>query len=302
MYAKTVDHFAHYAQKKSDLWRTNPAGAFVSGMLAGLFIGLGIALIFAIGAPFYDDHSPALKLVMGASFGIALSLVIFAGSDLFTGNTMALPLGAFRGTVTWKQALFVIGGSWVGNLAGAFLLALLVTGSGVLAHAGPLLEKYATVKMAAPVHELLLRGILCNTLVCLAVWTSARTDNDAAKLILIFWCLFGFIGTGYEHSVANMSLLAMILLTGNGAGMGWDGYAYNLFWVTLGNAIAGVGVMALPYLLISRKTSGSAPQVDANPLVGVGLVAGDHSEVDRVGQLGHQPALPLEGKSSTRAG
>lgn len=253
MYAKTVDHFAHYARKKADLWKHNPLGGLLAGMLAGLFIGLGIALIFAIGAPFYDDHNPALKLVMGASFGIALSLVIFAGSDLFTGNTMAMPLGAFRGSVTWGEAGLVVGASWLGNLAGAFLLALLVTGSGVLAHAGPLLEKYAHLKMAAPIHELVLKGILCNILVCLAVWTSARTDSDAAKLILIFWCLFGFIGTGYEHSIANMSLLAMILLSGHGAGIGWDGYAYNLFWVTLGNAIAGLVFMALPYLTIARE-------------------------------------------------
>ena len=253
MYAKTIDYFAQYARQKADLWAVNKPGAFVAGMLAGLYIGLGMALIFAIGAPFYDDHNPALKLVMGASFGIALSLVIFAGSDLFTGNTMALPIGAIRKTVTWRQAFTVIGVSWLGNLAGSFLLALLVTGSGALAHVGPLFEKYAQVKMAAPIHELVLKGILCNTLVCLAVWTSARTDSDPAKLILIFWCLFGFIGTGYEHSVANMSLLAMILLSGHSAGIGWDGYAYNLFWVTLGNAIAGVGIMALPYLLISRR-------------------------------------------------
>jgi len=257
MYAKTIDHFAQTARKKADLWKSNPAGGFVSGMLAGLFIGLGMALIFAIGAPFYDEHNPALKLVMGASFGIALSLVIFAGSDLFTGNTMTMPIGAFRKTVSWPEALMVIGMSWVGNLAGSFLLALLVTGSGALAHAGPLFEKYAQVKMAASPDQLVLKGILCNILVCLAVWTSARTENDAAKLILIFWCLFGFIGTGYEHSVANMSILAMILLSGHDAGIGWGGYAYNLFWVTIGNTIAGVVVMALPYLLISK--AGSKP-------------------------------------------
>jgi nitrite transporter NirC len=258
MFFETVDYFGSYARQKADLWKTNKPGAFVAGMLAGLYIGLGMALIFAIGAPFYDDHSPALKLVMGASFGIALSLVIFAGSDLFTGNTMAMPLGVFRKTVTWGEALTVTGVSWLGNLAGAFLLALLVVGSGALAHAGGLFEKYAHVKMAATWDQLLLKGILCNTLVCLAVWTSARTKSDAAKLILIFWCLFGFIGTGYEHSVANMSLLAMILLSGHGAGIGWDGYVYNLFWVTLGNLIAGVGVMALPYLLISRRKEGES--------------------------------------------
>jgi len=254
MFADTVDYFAHYARQKADLWKTNKTGAFLAGMLAGFFIGLGMALIFAIGAPFYDEHSPALKLVMGASFGIALSLVIFAGSDLFTGNTMAMPMGAWKKSVTWGEAAQVIVLSWVGNLAGSLLLALLVTGSGALAHAGALFDKYAAVKMGTAPDQLFFKAILCNILVCLAVWTSARAKGDAAKLILIWWCLFGFIGTGYEHSVANMSLLAMILLSGHGAAFGWYGYAYNLLWVTLGNLVAGVLFMAVPYLVISRPT------------------------------------------------
>jgi nitrite transporter NirC len=65
MFAETVDSFASYARQKADLWKSNKPGAFVAGMLAGLYIGLGMALIFAIGAPFYDDHNPALKLVWG---------------------------------------------------------------------------------------------------------------------------------------------------------------------------------------------------------------------------------------------
>jgi formate/nitrite transporter FocA (FNT family) len=69
-------------------------------------------------------------------------------------------------------------------------------------------------KMNAPVLSLVARAVLCNWLVCLAIWMSARTTSDAAKCILIFWCLFGFIGTGYEHSVANMTLLIIAL---------WDG-------------------------------------------------------------------------------
>lgn len=254
MVAETLDSMAHYARSKSDLWSKNFAGAWIASMMAGLFIGLGIALIFVLGAPFYEDHSPALKLVMGASFGIALSLVIFAGSDLFTGNTMAMPLGALKGSVTWGQAFGVLVGSWFGNLAGSWVVALLVSGSGVLASAGDLLDKYAQIKMGTAPGPIFLKAVLCNILVCLAVWTSSRTKSDAAKLILIWWCLLGFIATGYEHSVANMGLLAMMLLTGHDAGFGWTGYAYNLFWVTLGNFVAGLVFMALPYAVVGRST------------------------------------------------
>jgi nitrite transporter NirC len=252
MITDTVSFLAETGRDKATLWTRRPAAALVYSALAGLYIGLGIALIFAVGAPFADEHSPALKLVMGASFGIALSLVIFAGSDLFTSNTMTLPLAWARRSVSGREAALVVAASWVGNLAGAWVLALLVWGSGVLDHAGPLLEKYAAAKMGAGPLTLFLKGVLCNLLVCLAVWTSARTTNDAAKLILIWWCLFGFIGTGYEHSVANMSLLALINLTGHGEPYGWAGYWNNLFWVTAGNLTAGVVFMALPYGLVAR--------------------------------------------------
>jgi nitrite transporter NirC len=262
---ETVASLAETAQQKTKLWMAHPAVAFVYAAMAGLFIGLGIALIFAVGAPFAEAHSPALKLVMGTSFGIALSLVIFAGSDLFTSNTMTLPLAAVRGLVPPGQAVLVIMASWLGNLAGAWVLALLVWGSGVLDNAGGLLQKYATIKMGVAPGTLFLKAILCNLLVCLAVWTSARTTNDAAKLILIWWCLFGFIGTGYEHSIANMSLLALVVLTGNGDPYGWAGYWYNLGWVTAGNLVAGVVFMAAPYAWVARAESLTSSEIPARP-------------------------------------
>jgi nitrite transporter NirC len=252
MIADTVVSLADTASQKARLWKSRPAAAFVYAALAGLFVGLGIALIFVVGAPFAEDHSPALRLVMGTSFGIALSLVIFAGSDLFTSNTMTLPLAVTQRLVSPGRAVMVMAASWLGNLAGAWVLALLVWGSGVLDSAGVLLQKYAAAKMGAAPGVLFLKAVLCNMLVCLAVWTSARTKSDAAKLILIWWCLFGFIGTGYEHSVANMSLLALIVLTGNGDLYGWAGYWYNLGWVTAGNLLAGIVFMAVPYALIAR--------------------------------------------------
>ena len=70
----------------------------------------------------------------------------------------------------------------------------------------------ALAKMNAPFGELFFRGLLCNVLVCLAVWTGLRAKDYMAKLAMIFWCLFAFIGAGFEHSVSNMTLLGMNLL------------------------------------------------------------------------------------------
>ena len=86
--------------------------------------------------------------------------------------------------------------------------------------------------MTAPATEVFVRAILCNWLVCLAIWGSARTDNDAAKCIIIFWCLFAFIAAGFEHSVANMTVFAVSLFSEHPEGVSVAGAAHNLIWAT----------------------------------------------------------------------
>jgi len=255
MYLETVDQLAATAVAKSAYLKRTPAAFFISAMMAGAYVGLGIILIFSVGS----DVDPAYRsLVMGASFGIALTLVIFAGSDLFTGHTMFMTLGALRRRVGWNDVARTWTMSWIGNLVGCAALALLFVwgGGGAMLHSkSQFLMAAASAKMNAPVLSLVARATLCNWLVCLAIWTSARTTNDAAKCILIFWCLFAFIGSGYEHSVANMTLLLIALLGDHPDTITWGGLAYNLLWVTVGNIVAGAGIMGLGYWAASRPAA-----------------------------------------------
>ncbi|MBS4804768.1 MAG: formate/nitrite transporter family protein, partial [Clostridium sp.] len=101
--------------------------------------------------------------------------------------------------------------------------------------------------------ELFFRGILCNMLVCLAVWCTFRCKEESSKLIMIFWCLFVFITAGFEHSVANMTLLTIGLLSPLGHAVSVSGYAYNILIVSLGNMVGGILFIAVPYFIISRK-------------------------------------------------
>jgi nitrite transporter NirC len=195
---------------------------------------------------------------MGASFGIALTLVIFAGSDLFTGHTMFMSLGVLRRKIGLSDLGSSWATTWVGNLVGAGLLAaLFVTGGGgaILHSNSQFLMKVAAAKMNAPAVELVARAILCNWLVCLAIWMSARMSSDAGKCIAIFWCLFAFIGSGFEHSVANMTLLSIALLSNHPENVTWVGMLHNLVWVSLGNIISGAGIVALGYWAASREPS-----------------------------------------------
>jgi nitrite transporter NirC len=252
MYLETVDQLAATAAAKTAFLKRTPSGFFLSAMMAGAYVGLGIILIFSVGS----DVDPAYRaLVMGCCFGVALTLVIFAGSDLFTGHTMFMTHGVLRGRVSLSDLSSAWAMSWIGNLVGCAALAIVFVwgGGGAMLHSkSQFLMTAASAKMNAPVIALIARATLCNWLVCLAIWTSARTTNDAAKCILIFWCLFAFIGSGYEHSVANMTLLLIALLGDHPDTVTWGGLIYNLVWVTVGNIIAGAGIMGLGYWYMSK--------------------------------------------------
>jgi nitrite transporter NirC len=189
---------------------------------------------------------------MGLSFGIALTLVVFAGSELFTGNNMFMVAGVLEKKVTVADLVRVWGWSWFGNLIGSMGLAALVVGSGVMMSKAEFVIKIAQAKMQAPLAELFLRGILCNWLVCLALWCSNRTKSDTAKCILIFWCLFAFIACGFEHSVANMTLLPMALFLPHSEAVNWLGFGKNLLAVTAGNIIGGGFFVSALYWIASR--------------------------------------------------
>lgn len=252
---ETIATAAAAARAKAGLLRHSPLQYLVLSALAGAYVGLGIVLIFAIGAPLQAAGSGATRAVMGASFGVALTLVIFAGSELFTGNNLFMTVGLLSRTVNGSTLTRVWIASFLGNLVGSLLLALATAASGVLskAPAKEFVLGVVAAKMAAPASELFFRAVLCNVLVCLAVWMGLRTKDETARLVLIFWCLFAFIGAGFEHSVANMTLLGIgLFLPHDPALVSWAGFARNLTLVTAGNIVGGALLIGLPYWFVAQ--------------------------------------------------
>jgi nitrite transporter len=252
MYTDTIDGFVKVAEKKLAFLRQSPGGFFVASMLAGAYVGLGIILIFTLGA---DVPADLRKLVMGATFGIALTLVIIAGAELFTGHTMFMALRRYRGTGTLGDIGASWAMTWAGNLAGALLLVALFDmggGGGLLGSPDGLVMKVAAIKMNASGASLFARAVLCNWLVCLAIWMAARVDSDIAKCAVIFWCLLAFIASGFEHSVANMTLLGLALAGNHPETVSIAGFAWNLAWVTLGNIVGGALFVGGAYYVSSH--------------------------------------------------
>jgi nitrite transporter len=251
MYARTLDHFAEVAAAKATFSKETPLAFLVSSAMAGAYVGVGIILIFTLG----QQIEPALRsLTMGACFGIALTLVVFAGADLFTGHTMIMTIGVARGATDLAALVRNWVLSFIGNLIGSALLAIIfwVGGGGqILKDGADLIYAASAAKMNAAPLALVARGALCNWLVCLALWTSARAASDAAKCILIWWCLFAFIAAGFEHSVANMTVFSLALLGAHPPTVTLPGMIYNLFWVTLGNIVGGAVFVAMGYLAAS---------------------------------------------------
>lgn len=217
--------------------------------LAGAYVGFGVELAFSVAAPFKAAGSPAFKMVLGASFGIALTLVIFAGSELFTGNNMFMMISALKGKSTWSQLGKLWFWSYVGNFIGSVIFAWIIVQSGIFSKSPHLdmLQAVAAAKMNAPLWKLFWLGVLCNWLVCLAIWTSSRTTNDMAKLGLIFWCLYAFVASGFEHSIANMTILTLGILTPHPDSISLMGMIWNLIPVTLGNIVGGAGFVGMAY-------------------------------------------------------
>ena len=260
MYLETVDKFADLAAKKVKYQKKSPAGFFIGAMMAGAYVGLAIILIFTLG----NDAPPAVrKLIMGACFGISLTLVIFAGSELFTGYTMYMSLGWLRGRTTLPDSVRLCAIVWLGNLAGALLVSsiFLIAGGGNLVN-GTVLYEIVGYKMHGTALQIFAKGMLCNWLVCLAVWMTARTTSDAAKCILIFWCLLGFIASGYEHSVANMTGLSIGVMGGGDPNVNIAGWMHNLLWSTLGNTVSGALFMGMGYWFASRPSISEAAAAD----------------------------------------
>lgn len=245
----TIDLFTQLALQKSQLLKNSPLAFMTGSLMAGAYVGIGIILILTVATPL----DPSLqKLVLGVCFGIALTLVVIAGAELFTGYTLYMTLGILYQQSTYTDLTKTWFCSWIGNLLGSVSLVLLyLIASGPLLSDNSLLMKIASYKVNAEWYQLIAKGILCNWLVCLAIWMSKRVDSDAARCIVIFWCLFAFIAAGFEHSVANMTLLALAYVSDTSGNISVFDVVNNLTWVTIGNIIGGSLFVAKAYSMYS---------------------------------------------------
>jgi formate/nitrite transporter len=186
---------------------------------------------------------------------LGLILVVVGGAELFTGNNliaMAWAVGCVQTRQVVKNWVWV----YLGNLVGAFGTAALVFLAGVSAlgdgSVGDTMVQIARSKVALDPVSAVARGILCNVLVCLAVWLCMGARSVADKILAIIFPISAFVACGFEHSVANMFFLpiGIALAAGSAAPISVSGAVGNLLLVTIGNILGGTVLVALVYWFV----------------------------------------------------
>lgn len=242
------------------------------GMLAGAFIALGGAASSTAVHGIAD--AGIARALCGAIFPVGLMMVILLGGELFTGNCLMI-IAVLDGRVTWRKMLRNLFAVYFSNLAGAVLIAALVSLSGNQNYSAGLLGAY-TIKTAvgkAGISPLqgIASGMLCNFLVCAAILMAASARDIAGKIWAVFFPIAAFVIGGFEHCVANMFYIPAGILAAMNSGYaakaqeaygisaeqiralnGWYGLR-SLLFVTIGNVIGGMLLVGVPVFLVYRK-------------------------------------------------
>eukprot|EP01023_Acetabularia_acetabulum_P002726 TRINITY_DN1113_c0_g1_i1.p2 TRINITY_DN1113_c0_g1~~TRINITY_DN1113_c0_g1_i1.p2 ORF type:complete len:323 (+),score=93.44 TRINITY_DN1113_c0_g1_i1:582-1550(+) len=228
---------------------------FTLGLLAGAYIAFGATLAMTVGGnvPGVAASNPGLqKMILGA-FGLpfGLIMVLVCGAELFTGNTALVTAAVYEGKANIGQLMKSWIVSYGANLLGSLFIVYMVAASGVLATAAAP-KAMAVAKTSLTFTQAFSRGVLCNWLVCLAIWLSAAANDLPGKAVAVWFPISAFVAMGFEHSVANMFIIPMGIVLG--ADVTWSQFFIkNLLPVTLGNIVAGVFLVATAYAMCFGK-------------------------------------------------
>lgn len=219
------------------------------GILAGMFIGFGAHGSLSIMQTLKGIDVGLMKFLGAAVFPVGLMLVVVAGAELFTGNNL-IALALMSKRITFSKMLKNWGFVYLGNFIGSVLLAFLICKSGLVNDSiRDLSINIAFNKVELTFSQALIRGILCNILVVLAVWMATGSKDIVSKIFSIWFPIMLFVLAGYEHSVANMFYIPLGKFLG--ANITWSEIAIkNLLPVTIGNIIGGAIFVCGFYYLI----------------------------------------------------
>jgi formate/nitrite transporter len=219
----------------------------VLGFAAGCLIGIGALLMTVVGggSPALASSNPGLSAFLKGAVGLpgGLTLVVLTGAELFTGNVMVMMSGFLSGAIEAGDLVKNWVASYLGNFAGSVFLAWMAVQAKTVASGGGAAVGIAVAKCSIPFSVAVAKGVLCNWLVCLAVWSAIASNSVAGKILGIFLPISCFVALGFEHSIANMFLIPHGMF--NGAAVSWgEMMMNNIVPVTLGNILGAAVFVA----------------------------------------------------------
>lgn len=240
---KDVEVFSNAAKGKVNMLSEQPGKYFLRAVMAGFFIAVAMIYNNVVGNVFKDSDPAWGKMLGAVVFSIAVLLIVFIGSELFTGNNLVMAFGAYDKAVTWTQVGKVWLVSYIGNFVGCAFLSLLFVASGASGTAD-YFAGYVENKLALPLDQMFFKAVLCNFFVCLAVACGIKCKEETTKFLMIVICISGFVISGFEHCIANMATFTTAYFLVPGLSIG--AILKNMLVVTIGNIIGGSVLLALP--------------------------------------------------------
>jgi len=233
------------AAKASASW----SKIFKLGIVSGAHIGFGSYLAITVGGacPGLAQTNPGLQKMIFGSFGLPFGLImtLVTGGELFTGNTALVTAAVKEGKATYKDLTKSWVASYFGNFVGSLILAYLAFKSGTLGNT-PASVAIATAKCSLDFDVAFVRGILCNWLVCMAVYMASGCATMVGKMTAVWFPISAFVALGLDHSVANMFIIPLGIMRGAEITIG-QMLMKNLIPVTLGNIVGGAIMCMMPY-------------------------------------------------------
>lgn len=253
--------------KKVDKLDNNFVNYIIRAMVAGFFLTLIYPFVLQIVNDFSGTAvAPFGKVLMAYLFGLGLTFIIYFGAELFTSNTMYFAIGTTHKKTSFLKATKLLVICWIFNLVGSFIMAFILTKTGVLGQVDGVfmnetLYEFTAKKANLDSSQIFYRGILANWVVNIVVFIAVVAKDDIAKLFILPLGLMPFVYLGFEHSIANMAIFSIAWLNPDAtAAISYHGEFFttagalnNLLFATLGNLVGGAVLVGGYFAFLNRK-------------------------------------------------
>ena len=225
----------------------------IKAIMGGAFISLGVIASYSAASLIYAVNPALAPMFVAIVFPLALISIIFFGGELFTTGTFIMSIGFFNRKVSLWNMLKVWGVCYFVNFV--TIVTVISIWCATKSHPQGMFSEFVTSALTPrlnySISQLLVRGALCNFVVCWAYYAALRITGDAAKFLMIYFCVFAFVISGMEHSVANIGFLTIGFFA-------MDSFPImdavkNIAFSTLGNALGAILMLSIPVYFLERK-------------------------------------------------